>query len=163
ALAVTAVPAALAQNQPQSPAKNKAPFTLAEKGQTFQKLSDAVAAIGTKSGTIVIAPGTYRQCAVQSEGQITYRSTVPGQAILEGSICDGKAALVLRIMLAVVDVIDIQSMRVPVGNGADIRLERGDLTDTKSVFRNSEQVLITANNPNNNIVIERSTFRRLGR
>src|SRR5690606_24480477 len=123
ALAVTAVPAALAQNQPQSPAKNKAPFTLAGKGQTFQTLSDAVAAIGTKSGTIVIAPGTYRQCAVQSEGQITYRSAVPGQAILDGGICEGKAALVLRGQSVVVDGIVFQNMRVPDVTGACVRLD----------------------------------------
>src|SRR5690606_16888618 len=103
ALAVTAVPAALAQNRPQSPAKSKAPFTLAENGQTFQRWSDAVAAIGATGGTIVTAPGTHRQCAAPSEGQITYRSAVPGQAIVDGGICEGKAALVLRGQSAVVD------------------------------------------------------------
>lgn len=163
AFAITAAPGAMAQNRAQKPVKNSAPFTVAEKGQAFQKLSDAVKAIGAKRGTIVIAPGSYRQCAVQTEGQITYRSAVPGQAILDGGICEGKAALVLRGQSAVVDGIVFQNLRVPDGNGAGIRLERGDLTITNSLFRNNEQGLLTANDPKGNITIERSTFQRLGR
>ena len=86
-----------------------------------------------------------------------------GLSPMDGGICEGKAALVLRGQSAVVDGIVFQNMRVPDGNGAGIRLESGDLTVTNSVFRNSEQGLLTANDPNGDIVIERSTFRRLGR
>ena len=163
AIAITAVPGALAQNRAPTPAKNSAPFTVAEKGQAFQKLSDAVAAIGASRGTIIIAPGSHHQCAVQTEGQVTYRSAVPGQAILDGGICEGKASLVLRGQSAVVDGIVFQNQRVPDGNGAGIRLERGNLTITNALFRNSEQGILTADDPSSSIVIDRSTFRRLGR
>ena len=46
------------------------PFTVKETGQSFSRLQDAVFAIGDRSGTITIAPGTYRDCAVQEHGRI---------------------------------------------------------------------------------------------
>ena len=49
-----------------------APFTIAETGAGFETLAEAVAAIGDGQGTIRIAPGRYRQCAVQEAGQITF-------------------------------------------------------------------------------------------
>jgi len=164
--AIAAMPDVQAQNLPSNPTpstKNKPPFTVVEQGRGFQKLSDAVAAVGANRGTITIAPGSYRQCAVQTEGQITYRSAVPGKAVFDGGICEGKAALVLRGQAAVVDGIVFQNLRVPDANGAGIRLERGDLTITNALFRNSEQGLLTADDTNGRIVIDRSTFQRLGR
>ena len=155
ALAVIASPEALAQQN--------APFTVAENGRSFYSLSDAVESIGRRRGTIVIAPGAYGDCAVQTEGQITYRAAVPGKAILDGGICEGKAALVLRGQSAMVDGIIFQNQRVPDGNGAGIRLERGNLTISNALFRNSEQGLLTADDASGSIVIDRSTFQRLGR
>ncbi len=144
-------------------AQESAPFTVAENGQGFNSLSDAVEAIGARRGTIVIAPGAYGDCAVQTAGQITYRAAIAGQAILDGGICEGKASLVLRGQSAVVDGIIFQNQRVPDGNGAGIRLERGNLTITNALFRNSEQGLLTADDASGSIVIDRSTFQRLGR
>ncbi len=144
-------------------AQDSAPFTVAENGQGFYSLSEAVEAIGARRGTIVIAPGAYGDCAVQTEGQITYRAAVAGQAIFDGGICEGKASLVLRGRAAVVDGIIFQNQRVPDGNGAGIRLERGNLTITNALFRNSEQGLLTADDASGSIVIDRSTFQRLGR
>ena len=72
------------------------PFTVAETGRGFARLADAVAAIGTGTGTIVIAPGVHRQCAVQAAGNITFRAATPGGAIFDGTTCEEKAALVLR-------------------------------------------------------------------
>ncbi|MEW4467606.1 right-handed parallel beta-helix repeat-containing protein [Parasphingorhabdus sp. JC815] len=164
--AITTMPEVQAQNSSVNQAaknKNKPPFTVAGQDQAFQKLANAVAAIGAKSGTIIIAPGSYHQCAVQTQGQITYRSAIPGKAVFDGAICEGKATLVLRGRSAVVDGIVFQNLRVPDGNGAGIRLERGNLTVTNALFRNSEQGLLTADDTNGHITIERSTFQRLGR
>ncbi|MEH6757902.1 MAG: right-handed parallel beta-helix repeat-containing protein [Parasphingorhabdus sp.] len=148
---------------PEALAQKNAPFTVAENGRTFHSLSAAVESIGARRATIIIAPGAYGDCAVQTEGQITYRSAVPGKAILDGGVCEGKAALVLRGQSAVVDGIIFQNQRVPDGNGAGIRLERGNLTISNALFRNSEQGLLTADDANGSIVIDRSTFQRLGR
>ena len=60
ALSVFAL-AGAAPNRPDS-------FSVMETGRTYARLADAVAAIGNRTGTIVIAPGMYRQCAVQEVG-----------------------------------------------------------------------------------------------
>jgi Right handed beta helix region len=139
------------------------PFQVAETGRGYAKLADAVGAIGDAQGTIIIAPGTYRDCAVQSAGYISYRAKVAGQSVFDGGICEGKAALVLRGRSAAIDGIVFQRMAVPDGNGAGIRLEKGNLTITRSVFRNSEQGILTAEDPNGEIIIDQSTFSGLGR
>lgn len=144
-------------------ANNNGPFQVTEIGRSYSKLTDAVAAIGDRQGTIVIAPGTYRDCAVQTAGHISYQAQVAGQSIFDGGICEGKAALVLRGRSAAIDGIVFQRMAVPDGNGAGIRLEKGNLSVTRSVFRNSEQGLLTAQDPNGEIVIDQSTFTNLGR
>lgn len=138
-------------------------FLVQEKGRAYATLSQALHAIGEGQGTIVIAPGTYRQCAVQSAGKVSFRARQPGTVIFDSVTCEGKAALVLRGRAAVVDGIIFQNMRVPDANGAGIRLERGDLVVVNSLFRNSEQGILTAADPAGQIRIDRSTFQHLGR
>lgn len=158
ALLLAAVPALLgaAPNQPN-------PFSIMETGRTYRTLADAVAAVGDRSGTIVIAPGTYRQCAVQQAGSITYRAQRPGSVVFDGVTCEGKAALVLRGRAASVEAIIFQNMRVPDGNGAGIRLERGNLTVSASLFRTSEEGILTHDDPQSTIRIDHSIFGKLGR
>jgi hypothetical protein len=139
------------------------PFLVQEQGRAYGSLSEAIRAIGSGKGSILIAPGTYRQCAVQSEGDVSFRAKEPGTVIFDSVTCEGKAALVLRGKDATVDGIIFQNMRVPDANGAGIRLEQGDLTVTNSLFRNSEQGILTAPDPSGEIRIDRSTFQRLGR
>ncbi len=139
------------------------PFTVSETGAGYATLADAVNAIGDRQGTIVIAPGSYGDCAVQNGGAITYRAATPGSVILDGGICEGKAALVLRGRAARVDGIVFQNMRVPDGNGSGIRLEQGDLDVVNSLFRNSEEGILTHDDPAHAIRIDHSTFSRLGR
>lgn len=140
-----------------------APFTVQESGKGFYRLADAVKAIGGGSGTIVLAPGAYGDCAIQTEGRITYRSAIPGRAILDGGICEGKASLVLRGSAATIDGIIFQNQRVAEGNGAGIRLEQGNLYISNAMFRNAEQGILSAGDPNGEVVIDHSTFQRLGR
>lgn len=140
-----------------------APFQVAESGQTFTRLADAIEAIDDGQATIIIAPGTYRECAVQSAGHISFKAEMPGRSIFDGGICEGKAALVLRGRSAAIDGLIFQNMAVPDGNGAGIRLEKGNLAITRSVFRNSEQGILTAQDPAGEIVIDQTTFSELGR
>ena len=148
--------AALAQGMP-------TPFTVVESGQGYVSLKDAVASIGGGRGTILIAPGTYAQCAVQQGGDVTFRAQTPGAVILDGVSCEGKAALVLRGRSSNIDGIVFQNIRVPDGNGAGIRLESGNLTVRNSLFRNSEEGILSGDAPGHSVTIDRSTFRRLGR
>lgn len=144
-------------------AQGNAPYQVAETGRAYASLQQAVTAVGDGEGTILIAPGTYRDCAVQTAGAIAYRASIPGQSIFDGRTCEGKAALVLRGAAASIDGIIFQNMRVPDGNGAGIRLEQGDLAITRSIFRNSEQGILTAADENSAISIDQSTFSGLGR
>jgi len=138
------------------------PFTVVESGQSFYRLGDAVKAVGNARATIRLAPGTYRDCAVQEAGDITYQAATPGKAILDGTACEGKGALVLRGRGATVDGIVFQNIRVADQNGAGIRLEQGNLTVTNAMFLNSQQGILSANDPASTIRVDRSTFSGLG-
>src|SRR3546814_16357383 len=132
-VSVASVSAALAGE------KQAAPFVVQEQGKGFTRLAEAVQAIGDGDGTIIIAPGTYRQCVVQTSGRVAFKAQQPGTVIFDGATCEGKAALVLRGRAAAVDGIVFQNMRVPDANGAGIRLARGNLEVANSLFRNSKQ------------------------
>jgi hypothetical protein len=140
-----------------------APYMIAESGRVFGRLQDAVDAIGEGQGTIRIASGYHRDCAVQTAGRIAFVAAEPGRAIFDGVTCEGKAALVLRGAGARVDGVVFQNMRVPDGNGAGIRLESSDLMVANSLFRNGEEGILTADDPAATLTIDRSTFSRLGR
>ncbi len=148
---------------PASAQAGGAPYVVAESGQGFSRLQAAVDAIGEGAGTIRVASGYHRDCAVQSAGRIAFVAAEPGRAIFDGVTCEGKAALVLRGDGARVDGLVFQNMRVPDGNGAGIRLEASDLAVANCLFRNSEQGILTADDPGASLTIDRSTFSRLGR
>lgn len=156
-LSVIAIPAAALFAQGQQRA-----FTVVETGQDFTRLQDAVNAIGSGSGTIAIAPGIHRQCAVQEAGSVALVASEPGSAIFDGTECEGKAALVLRGSEASISGLVFRNMAVPDGNGAGIRLEQGNLTIAQSWFRDSQQGILTASDPASRIVIDKSTFSGLG-
>jgi len=157
---VLAIPAGLAFAQ-QGSARD--PFTVTESGQGFGRLQDAVNAIGAGAGTIQIAPGTYHECAVQTAGRVAYVAAEPGRAMLAGTVCEGKAGLVLRGEAAKVDGLIFEHFGVSDGNGAGIRLEKGDLAVRESWFRDSEEGILTADDPAHSITVDQSTFTRLGR
>ncbi|WP_417622780.1 right-handed parallel beta-helix repeat-containing protein [Parasphingorhabdus sp.] len=144
-------------------AQREDPFLVIETGKSYSRLADAVDAVGGNNATIVIAPGTYGDCAVQKAGRITYKASIPGQTVFNGGVCEGKASLVLRGKAATIDGIIFQNQRVPDGNGAGIRIERGDLYVYNAMFRNAEQGILSADDSTADIVIDRSTFQRLGR
>ncbi|GMM92004.1 hypothetical protein MTsN3n11_03060 [Qipengyuania sp. MTN3-11] len=156
-LAIAALPAAALLAQPAS-----APFTVAETGRAYSSLQDALDAIGSGSGSVVVAPGTYRECAVQEAGRTAIRASVPGQTVFDGVTCEGKAALVLRGESTFVEGIVFTDMAVEDGNGAGIRMERGNVTVSQSWFRDSQQGILTAGDPDGRLTIDKSTFSGLG-
>lgn len=138
-------------------------FTIAETGQRFSSMQAAVDKIRSDTGTIEIGPGTYKECAVQTAGYVIYRAAQPGTVIFDGGTCEGKAAIVIRAKGAEVHGLIFQNMNVTDLNGAGIRQERGSLTVTNSWFRDSQQGILTANDPTASLTIDRSTFSGLGR
>lgn len=144
-------------------AAGDSPFVIAETGEGYWRLDEAVRAIGDGQATIAIAPGTYRDCAVQTEGIVTFRAARPGSVVFDGGICEGKAALVLRGRGARIDGLIFQNMRVPDGNGAGIRLEQANLEVTGTIFRNSEEGILSGADEAGSVTIDQSTFSGLGR
>ena len=137
-------------------------FSVAENGQRFFTLEEAVRAIGDGRGTIRIAPGTYQECITQDGGEITFEAERPGSVIFDTVTCEGKAAFVLRGRSAVVSGIVFQNMQVPDRNGSGIRLEQGNLLVRESLFRNSESGILSTNDWRGTLRVERSTFSRIG-
>jgi hypothetical protein len=144
-------------------ASQDAPFTIVESGKSYWRLDDAVNAVGDRDATIRIALGVYRDCAIQQSGRIAFVAAQMGTVVFDGTVCEGKAALVLRGRGAAVDGIVFRNMRVPDGNGAGIRLERGPLEVKNAMFRDSEEGILTADDPNGSITVDHSTFSGLGR
>lgn len=138
------------------------PYTVVESGRSYARLQDAVDAIGNGRGTIRFASLRYADCAVQGGGDVTYQAAVPGEAILDGTACEDKAALVLRGHSARVEGLVFANIRVSDKNGAGIRLEKGSLSVSQAWFRDSEQGILTADDPASTITIDKSTFTRLG-
>ena len=140
----------------------EAPYRHVESGKSYGRLQEAVNAIGAGKGTIAVAPGRYRDCAVQTAGDVSYMASQPGQTIFDGGACEGKATLVLRGYNASVSGLVFQNIAVPDGNGAGIRLEKGNLTIAQSWFRDSQQGILAGADGAGRIVIDKSTFTRLG-
>ena len=141
-------------------AQGSAPFTV--NGQGFATLQEAVSSIRRGTATILIAPGTYRQCAIQAGGHITFKAVKPGTAIFEKVACEDKAALVLRGAGSVVDGLVFRGYRVSDGNGAGIRTELGNLTVTNAMFLDSQEGILGGEPTGQKIVIDHSTFAGLG-
>jgi len=139
-----------------------APFTVQETGQGFATLDEAVGSIRMGRGTILIQPGTYRECTVQTGGDITFKAVQPGRVTFEGAPCEGKAIFVLRGTNSTVDGIIFRGVRVPDGNGAGIRTEMGNLSVVNSMFLDSQEGILGGEPTGQRITIDRSTFSGLG-
>lgn len=144
-------------------AQSPAPFVVAETGQAFASLQQAVSAIGSGRGTIRIAPGRYGECAVQEAGRVAFVAAERGTAVFDGGACEGKATLVLRGRSARVDGLVFVNVEVADGNGAGIRLEEGDLDVAWTRFADGQCGILTANGLPGSIRIDHSTFSGLGK
>ncbi|MDO7844455.1 right-handed parallel beta-helix repeat-containing protein [Sphingomonas immobilis] len=139
------------------------PFTVQETGQSFGTLQDALMSIRGQDATILIAPGTYRQCAIQQAGHIVFKpSGAPGSVIFEGTACEDKAVLVLRGKASTVDGLIFRGIRVGDGNGAGVRIETGDLTVRNSMFLDSQEGILGGAGEAMRIAIDHTTFSGLG-
>ncbi|MFC0590047.1 right-handed parallel beta-helix repeat-containing protein [Novosphingobium aquiterrae] len=143
-------------------AQQGAPYVLAETGQGYSRLQDAVNAIGAGTGTIRVASGRHADCAVQSVGEVAFVAAVNGQAVFDGTACEGKAALVLRGRGARVEGLVFANIKVSDFNGAGIRLEKGALAVSQAWFRDSQQGILTGDDESATLSIDKSTFTRLG-
>ncbi len=122
----------------------------------------ALVAAAHSGDTLLLPPGRYTDCAVITSANLTLRAATPGTAILDGGTCEGKAALVFRGGLLVVDGLMFRNMRVPDGNGAGIRHEQGALVVRNSVFYNNESGILSAGGSDMSLLVMNSRFVRNG-
>ena len=97
--------------------------------------------------TIELQAGDHRgQTAVILQRRLTLRG-VGGRPVLhaDGQHAEGKALLVVRQGDVWIDNIEFRGARVPDGNGAGIRFERGRLRVTRCVFIDNQNGILTAN------------------
>jgi len=160
ALAALALPQAAHAQAIQPPGQ---PYTIVETGQKFEKLWDALYAVGDRTVTLRFDVGHYRECGVQVGGNVTFLAAQPGKVVFDGKLCEDKAGLVLRGRSARVEGFIFTNYRAGEGNGAGIRLEKGNLTVVQSWFKDSDEGILAANDPRSTITIDHSTFSHLGR
>ncbi len=96
---------------------------------------------------IQLLAGEHRgQVAVIEHKRLTLRG-VGGRPVLQaaGAHAEGKAILVVRNGEVLIDNIEFRGARVPDGNGAGIRFERGHLQLSRCAFFDNQMGVLTAN------------------
>jgi hypothetical protein len=99
------------------------------------------------------------QVAVVTQKSLTLRG-VGGVAVLhaDGQSAEGKATLVVRDGSVLVQHIEFRGSRVPDGNGAGIRFERGHLRVSHCAFFDNQNGILTGNHAGAELVVENSSF-----
>lgn len=109
---------------------------------------------------IELAAGDYRgEVGVIEQKRLTLRG-VGGRAVLHaaGRHAEGKAILVVRNGDVQIENIEFRGSRVPDGNGAGIRFERGRLTVVNCAFFDNQNGILTANFGDAELVVRDSDF-----
>lgn len=130
-------------------------------GQKYDALHSAVAA-AHNGDTIELMPGTYYDCAVIAQDNLTIQGAGP-ETVLTDTTCQGKALLVIDGSDVTVRGLTLQRARVPDGNGAGVRAEGGNLLIENTRFLNNEDGILAASSPAATIRVLGSTFISNGR
>ncbi len=118
------------------------------------------ARIARDGDTVEVQAGEYRgDVAVWTQHHLTIRA-VGGRAVLiaDGKSAEGKGIWVIRNGRFEVDGFDFVGTRVDARNGAGIRFERGTLLVRNSRFIDNQMGLLTGNDPDSELIIERCEF-----
>lgn len=124
-------------------------------GQLYSLPSQAIAA--AKPGdTIHILPGTYRDCAAWTTDNLT----IEGEegTVLSTAICQNAGILVVNAPHATLRGLTLEDAAIPEGNGSGVRANGQFLTVEGCTFRNNQDGILAANNPEATLLVRRSTF-----
>jgi hypothetical protein len=125
-------------------------------GKAFREPSEAATA--AKSGdSILIAPGTYYDCAVWTAANLTIEGTGPG-VVLTDKVCQGKAIFVVHADNVRIANLTFARARSEDENGAGIRAEGVNLTIENSKFADNQEGILAGDNPQSTIVVRKSEF-----
>lgn len=127
-------------------------------GERWRTLADAVKAADS-GDTIELQPGSYPgDVAVVSQPRLTIRGLGSGAVLqADGKHAEGKALLVVRGDV-VIENLEFRGARVPSGNGAGIRFERGRLVVRHCRFFDNEMGLLTASESDMVLAVEDCEF-----
>lgn len=110
--------------------------------------------------TVELLPGDYRgEVAVILQKRLVLRG-VGARPVLhaDGRDAEGKAILVVRDGDITIENIEFRGARVPDGNGAGIRFEKGRLLVRRCAFVDNENGILTANFGDAEMTVEDSEF-----
>jgi hypothetical protein len=128
-------------------------------GEKITRISVA-ARLAKDNDTIEILPGEYRgDVAVWQQKTLTIRGI--GQRpvlVADGKSAEGKAIWVIRNGDIRIENIEFRGTRVPFGNGAGIRFERGKLTVSNCTFIDNQTGILAGNDSTSELFIENSLF-----
>ena len=115
--------------------------------------------------TIVVPGGDYRgDVAVLHQKRLTIRGQGPRPVFFaDGKHAEDKAILVVRDGDILIENLEFRGARVPDGNGAGIRFEKGRLTVRACVFADNQNGLLAANFEDAELIIEDSVFTQAPR
>jgi hypothetical protein len=122
----------------------------------------AAAAAAHDGDRIVIAAGSYFDCAVWKANNLTIEGAGPDATVITDKTCMGKALFITQGNNILIRGLTLTRARVPDFNGAGIRAEGGDLTVQNVHFINNQNGLLAANEPGKKIVVSDSVFMRNG-
>jgi hypothetical protein len=114
-----------------------------------------------RPGDVVeVPPGTYRGAlGVIDQPGVTLTSPAPGADFhAEGQHVEGKALLVVRAAGVHVHNIGLHGARVPSGNGAGIRFERGTLVLSHCRFHDNEMGLLSGGHADMQLAVHHCVF-----
>jgi len=128
-------------------------------GERITTLSEA-ARLARDGEVIEIRPGRYRgQPAVWTQNNLLIRAAGERPVMLaDGKSAEGKAIWVVRGGKVRIENIEFRGARVPDGNGAGIRFEKGQLTLHGCRFVDNEMGVLTANSASQTLVVTDSEF-----
>lgn len=128
-------------------------------GEHWRTLHDAVHAADS-GDTIELQAGDYfGDVAVIRQPLLTIRGLGEGARLhAAGRSAQGKAILVAHGQSLIVENLEFLGTRVPAGNGAGIRFERGRLEVRRCRFFDNEMGLLAANDPSLDLTVQDCEF-----
>lgn len=130
-------------------------------GKTYAQPS-AAAAAAHDGDHIMIAAGSYFDCAIWRANNLTIQGAGADATVITDKTCMGKALFITQGNGITIRDLTLTRARVPDFNGAGIRAEGGDLLIQHVNFINNQNGLLAGDEPGKKIVVSDSKFLRNG-
>jgi hypothetical protein len=130
-------------------------------GKTYAAPSDAAAA-ARDGDRVVIAAGTYFDCAIWRASNLTIEGAGPEATVITDKSCEGKGLFITRGNNITIRNLMLTRARVPDFNGAGIRAEGGDLLIDHVQFVNNQNGILAGDRAGTKIIVRNSVFLKNG-